>query len=56
MAAKYILPLLALVFLGAALFRLERDGYTLAPASRTWLAVAAIFGLVSAWLWWSAEP
>ncbi len=56
MAAKYILPLLGLVFLGAALFRLARDGYTLAPASRTWLTVAAIFGLVSAWLWWSAEP
>ncbi|SFM80996.1 hypothetical protein [Variovorax sp. OV329] len=53
MAAKYILAALALVFFAAALWRLARDGFKLASASRTWLVVALIFGAVSAWLWWS---
>lgn len=53
MAAKYILPALAALFLAAALWRLARDGFTLGPASRTWLLVAFIFTAVSGWLWWS---
>jgi hypothetical protein len=53
MAAKYILPALTIAFLAAALWRLARDGFTLGPASRTWLLVALIFGAVSGWLWWS---
>lgn len=53
MAARYILPLLAVVFLAAALWRLARDGFTLGPASRTWLMVAGVFCVVSAWLWWT---
>lgn len=53
MAAKYILSLLAVVFLLAALWRVWREGLKLGPASRTWLLVALIFGAVSGWLWWS---
>lgn len=53
MAAKYILCVLAVVFLVAALWRLARDGFKLVPASRTWLMVALIFAAVSAWLWWT---
>jgi len=52
MPAKYILPILAVIFLLAALQRLVRDGFRLAGASRTWLLVALIFGAVSGWLWW----
>jgi hypothetical protein len=53
MDAKYILPLLAVAFLVLALWRLSRDGFKLGPASRTWLIIAASFGAVSAWLWWT---
>lgn len=53
MAVKYILPALAVVFLIAALWRLARDGFKLAPSSRTWLLVALIFAAVSGWLWWT---
>ena len=53
MAAKYVLAALAVVFLAAALWRLARDGFKLAPSSRTWFLVALIFGAVSGWLWWT---
>lgn len=53
MAAKYILPVLAIVFLLAALWRLSREGLKLGPSSRTWLLIALLFGAVSAWLWWN---
>ena len=53
MTAQAILAVLALVFLAAALWRLARDGFKLAPSSRTWLMVALIFSAVSGWLWWS---
>ena len=57
MAARYILAALALVFLAAALWRVARDGFTLAPSSRIWLMVALIFSAVSGWLWWTeAQP
>jgi hypothetical protein len=49
-AAKYILAGLAVVFLAAALLRLSRDGGISHPQTRTWLLVAVIFGVVSAWL------
>jgi hypothetical protein len=55
MATHYILPLLAAVFLLAALWRFFRDGFKLGPASRTWFLVALVFGAVSAWLWWSGS-
>ncbi|MEJ8857877.1 hypothetical protein WKW79_25130 [Variovorax robiniae] len=54
MAAKFLLPALAAVFLIAALWRISREGFKLGPASRTWLLIALIFGAVSAWLWWSS--
>jgi hypothetical protein len=28
-----------------------RDDRRIGPASKTWLLIAAIFGVVSAWLW-----
>lgn len=43
--------MLSLVFLAAATFRYFRDGGQMAPASKTWFLVGAIFGLVSGWLW-----
>jgi hypothetical protein len=43
---------LAVVFLLAAAARYLRDGRRIGPASRTWLLIAAIFAIVSAWLWW----
>jgi uncharacterized membrane protein HdeD (DUF308 family) len=51
--AKYILAALALVFLVASVMRVARDGGKLRPQSRTWLLIAAIFGAVSAWLWYA---
>jgi hypothetical protein len=51
MAAKYIVAVLAVVFLLFAGFRYVRDGRRIGPASRTWLLIAAIFSIVSAWLW-----
>ena len=50
MGAKYILAVLAVVFLAAALMRLSRGGGISHPQTRTWLIVAAIFAAVSAWL------
>ena len=45
MLAKYILLLLAVLFLFAALLRGTRT-----PQGRTWLLIACIFGIVSSWL------
>ena len=51
MAAKYILAALATVFLGAALRRmLRRGGGVSHPQTRTWLIIAIIFAVISAWL------
>jgi hypothetical protein len=50
MAAKFILGSLALVFLAAALARILRDRGKIGLGARTWLLVAAIFGLVVAYL------
>ena len=50
MAAKYILAVLAVVFLAAALRRMGRGGGLSHPQTKTWLLIAVIFGLVSAWL------
>jgi hypothetical protein len=48
MLAKYILAVLAAVFLIAAtLRRVSGDG---GPQSRTWLLIGGIFALVSLWL------
>lgn len=53
MAARFIFAALSCIFLAAALWRIARDGFKLAPSSRTWLLVSAIFAAVSAWLWWT---
>src|SRR3954468_22016728 len=45
MLAKYILLLLAVVFLFASVVRGTRT-----PQGRTWLLIAVIFGIVSGWL------
>ena len=45
-AAKYILTVLAAVFLAMTLLR----GGPSHPQSRTWLIIGVIFGVVSAWL------
>jgi len=45
MTAKYILATLAVIFLIAALTRGTRTSQGL-----TWLLIAAIFGIVSSWL------
>ena len=51
MPAKYILSALAVVFLAAAARRIGRTGNWREPAARTWLTIAVIFAVVSAWLW-----
>jgi hypothetical protein len=48
-STKYILASLAIAFFVAAAHRLTRDG-RLTPQTRTWLMIATIFSLVSAWL------
>ena len=50
MAAKYILAVLAVAFLAAALIRVSRGGGISHPQTRTWLLIAVIFAAVSAWL------
>ena len=50
MGAKYILGTLAVVFLAAALMRLSRGGGISHPQTKTWLLIAVIFAVVSAWL------
>jgi hypothetical protein len=49
--ARYILTVLAVLFLVAALWRRARDGGRIGPAAKTWLIVAVLFGAVSVWLW-----
>jgi hypothetical protein len=46
MAAKYILAVLAAIFLALSVARRS----PMHPQSRTWLLIAVIFGTVSAWL------
>jgi drug/metabolite transporter (DMT)-like permease len=51
--AKYVLAALAVAFLILGAGRLIRDRGRLHPQSRTWLLIAAIFGGVSAWLFYA---
>lgn len=53
MQPRIILTVLCLVFLAAAGLRYYRDGWHIAPASKTWFLVSALFALVSGWLWLS---
>ncbi len=50
MATKYILAVLAVGFLAAALMRLSRGGGISHPQTKTWLLIGVIFAIVSAWL------
>lgn len=50
MAAKFILAGLALAFLMAGAVRVLAD--TSRAQGRTWLLIGAIFGIVSAWLFY----
>ena len=54
MAAKYILAVLAVVFLALSAWRIAQDRAQITPASRTWLTIGIIFALVSGYLWMSA--
>ena len=51
MPARYILGCLAGVFLVLGGVRVVREGGRIDPAARTWLLIALIFSVVSAWLW-----
>ena len=51
MATKYIFPVLAAIFLAAALRRITRTGNRSDPAARTWLIIGVIFAAVGTWLW-----
>jgi hypothetical protein len=48
MAAKYILSVLSLIFIAAALSRRGGSGNVQA---KTWFVVGVIFAAVAAWLW-----
>jgi hypothetical protein len=50
MAAKYILSVLAALFIALALLRAARGGGLAHPQTTTWLTVGVIFGLASVWL------
>lgn len=50
MPVKAIFPVLAVVFLLLALFKITREGGKLVPAARTWLLISAIFAAVSIYL------
>jgi hypothetical protein len=50
MAAKYILSVLSVLFLGMGIARATRGGTH--PQSRTWLLIGVIFAVVSAWLFY----
>ena len=53
-AAKYILSILAVIFLAAAATRMIRTHSGADAAARTWLTIAVIFAVVSGWLWFWA--
>ena len=48
--ARYVLGCLAGVFMVCAALRIARGAGRVDPASRTWLLIAVIFGVVSLWL------
>jgi len=50
--AKYILAALAAVFLATSLLLVTGGRTWTHPQVRTWLLVAGIFGVVSAWLFY----
>ena len=53
MNPRYMLPVLAVVFLILGGVRLLRSGGRVDPRSKSWLMTGGLFALVSAWLWWN---
>jgi len=51
LAAKYVLSVMAMIFMMLSAARIVRDGGRIAPASRTWLTIGIIFALVGGYLW-----
>jgi 2-keto-3-deoxy-6-phosphogluconate aldolase len=51
-AAKYILTVVAVAFLAAALVRVSRGGGISHPQTKTWLLIGLIFAAVGAWLFY----
>ena len=52
MATKFVMAGLSLFFLMIGILRLTRDGGRWHPQSRTWVLIGAIFGAVSAYLFY----
>jgi uncharacterized membrane protein HdeD (DUF308 family) len=50
MAAKYIIAALSVLFLVLGVTSIARAGGKPASQGRTWILIAVIFGVVSAWL------
>jgi hypothetical protein len=53
MDARYVLGILAAIFLFLGGARVIRDHGSLASPARTWLLIGVIFAAVSLWLWLS---
>ena len=53
-SAPIVITVLAVLFVGLAMARAVRDGSLSHPRTRTWLLVGAIFGAVSAYLFYKA--
>lgn len=51
MNPRFVFPVIAVCLLVAAIYRASNEGWQ-AGAPRTLGVVAAIFALVSLWLWW----
>jgi len=49
-AAKYILTVVAVAFVAAALMRMLRGDGISHPQTKTWLLIGVIFAAVSVWL------
>lgn len=49
---RYLLPVLAVIFLVLAGYRLLRSGGKIDPRSKSWLMTGVLFAAVSAWLFW----
>lgn len=53
MSAPIVIAVLAVLFLGLGIARAVRDGGVSHPRTRTWLLVGAIFGVMSAYSYYS---
>jgi hypothetical protein len=53
MTAKYILAILAVIFVGLGIARRASGRQDTGRQSRTFLIVGLMFGAVATWLWWA---